>query len=31
MGTLIAAGGYTAANGASAIESGHCDLVCYGR
>ncbi|PSC70848.1 12-oxophytodienoate reductase 11 [Micractinium conductrix] len=30
-GTLIAAVGYTAENGAAAVESGHCDLVCYGR
>ncbi|KAL4428356.1 hypothetical protein ABPG75_002445 [Micractinium tetrahymenae] len=30
-GTLIAAGGYNAANGGDAVRSGHCDLVCYGR
>lgn len=30
-GTLIAAGGYNAANGGEAVRSGHTDLVCYGR
>ncbi|KAI3428554.1 hypothetical protein D9Q98_007376 [Chlorella vulgaris] len=30
-GTLISAGGFNAENGAKAIASGHCDLVCYGR
>ncbi|EFN55195.1 hypothetical protein CHLNCDRAFT_52565 [Chlorella variabilis] len=30
-GTLISAGGFTAATGGAAVESGHCDLVCYGR
>jgi 12-oxophytodienoic acid reductase len=30
-GTVISAGGHTAASGGEAVASGHCDLVCYGR
>eukprot|EP00271_Cylindrocystis_brebissonii_P002787 TRINITY_DN13588_c0_g2_i1.p1 TRINITY_DN13588_c0_g2~~TRINITY_DN13588_c0_g2_i1.p1 ORF type:complete len:393 (-),score=83.48 TRINITY_DN13588_c0_g2_i1:78-1256(-) len=30
-GAMIAAGGFTRENGIRAIESGHCDLVAYGR
>lgn len=31
QGTFMAAGGYTQQNGIQAIESGHADLVAYGR
>lgn len=30
-GSLVAAGGYTRANGMDAIASGHADLVAFGR
>ena len=30
-GTFIAAGGYGCDDGHAAVESGHADLVCYGR